>query len=91
MPDTFLYLFGAGLLGALIKDITQDNVLTLPKITEGKIILGSLGGAIVGGFVGYLVDHSVITAFMSGYAGTAMLTSLITQDQSRRKDDVSTK
>ena len=40
MPDTFLYLFGAGLAGALIKDITQDNVLTLPKITEGKIILG---------------------------------------------------
>ena len=88
MPDTFLYLFIAGLLGALIKDITIDNVLTLPKIKDGKIILGSLGGAIVGGFVGYLVDHSVITAFMSGYAGTSILTTLMAQDKNRRKEDV---
>ena len=91
MPDTFLYLFGAGLAGALIKDITQDNVLTLPKITEGKIILGSLGGAIVGGFVGYLVDHSVITAFMAGFTGTSILTTLMTQEKNKNKDDVSPK
>jgi len=90
MPDTFLYLFGAGLLGALIKDITMDNTLVMPKISEGKIILGSLGGIIVGGFVGYLVDHSVITAFMSGYAGTSILTTLMSQGKDRRKDDIST-
>lgn len=90
MPDTFLYLFTAGLLGALIKDISQDNILTLPKIIDGKIILGSLGGAIVGGFVGYLVDHSVITAFMSGYAGTSILTTLMLKEKNRRKNDIPT-
>ena len=90
MPDTFLYLFGAGLLGALIKDITHDNTLTLPKINKGEVILGSLGGAIVGGFVGFLVDHSVVTAFMSGYAGTSILTTLMLKEQKKQKDDVST-
>jgi len=77
MDYTLIFLFAAGGAGALLKDIMHDNALEIPKKQDGKLILGFLGGAIAGGFVGMLVDHSIITAFMSGYAGTSVLANLL--------------
>lgn len=73
----FLILAVAGGLGALIKDVVKDNKLILPKLKDGTILLGCLGGVVIGAVVGYLVDQNVTTAFFSGYAGSQMLESLV--------------
>ncbi len=72
-----LELFMAGAAGSLVKDVVTDNQIVLPKFNDGCILLGFLGGIIIGGAVGYLVDQNPATAFFSGYAGSQMLTSLI--------------
>lgn len=72
-----LLLFFFGAMGAFVKEILADNKLTMPKIMNGEICLGFLGSVIIGGFVGYFVDHSPITAFFAGYAGFSALGSLI--------------
>lgn len=66
-----------GVLGALVKDILSDNALDFLKVEKGKICLGSLGGLIIGGVAGYLIDGSPVTAFMAGYTGTAIITALV--------------
>jgi hypothetical protein len=70
------YLIIAGALGAFVKDIVKDNKVILPKYNDGSLLLGFLGGVIIGGVVGYLVDQNPTTAFFSGYAGSQMLISL---------------
>lgn len=70
-----LFFFGA--MGAFVKEILADNKLTMPKIVNGEICLGFLGSVIIGGFVGYFVDHSPITAFFAGYAGFSALGALM--------------
>jgi len=71
-----LYLF-AGFLGAVLKDIVQDNKLVMPKVVDGALVLGFIGGGIVGGAVGVLVDGSFISAMLAGYAGSSVLRSLV--------------
>jgi len=73
----FVLLILAGMSGSLVKDVLIDNKLTLPKFADGCLVLGFLGGILIGGAVGYLVDQSPITAFFSGYAGSSMLVSLV--------------
>lgn len=72
-----LLLILAGAAGALTKDIVKDNKLVLPKYQDGSLALGCIGGIIIGAAVGYLVDQNTITAFMSGYAGSQILQSLV--------------
>jgi fluoride ion exporter CrcB/FEX len=69
-----------GGLGAIVKDVVQDNCLVMPKFKDGTIILGCIGGIIIGMCVGYLVDNSPTTAFFSGYAGTQILESLVSKN-----------
>lgn len=70
-------MFIAGALGALCKDIFQDNSLVLPRFCEGSVLLGFLGGALVGGFVGMAVDGNFLEASLSGYVGNSAIYSLI--------------
>jgi murein DD-endopeptidase MepM/ murein hydrolase activator NlpD len=70
-----LFLCGAG--GALVKDIITDNSLVMPQLVKGKLVLGFIGSVVVGGFVGYFVDNSPITAFFAGFTGFAALSALM--------------
>lgn len=75
----FFSIFGAGVAGAFVADILKDNSLELPKKIDGKIILGSIGGLIIGGCAGLAIDGSPLTAFMGGYMGKEIITSLLTK------------
>ena len=77
MEISLLLLFVAGAAGALAKDIIQDGEIVLPKKTNGKFSVGFLGGMITGGMAGYLVDGNPTTAFLAGYAGTAVIENLL--------------
>ena len=70
-------LFICGALGAIAKDILVDNKLVLPKNKEGVLYLGCLGGMIIGALAGYLVDNDPVTAFLGGYSGVQIITSLV--------------
>ncbi len=77
MDIYLLTFFIAGALGALAKDIFQDNCIKLPKKIDGSLSLGFLGGMITGGFAGYFIDGTTTTAFLAGYTGSAILGSLV--------------
>lgn len=72
-----IYLFLAGMAGAIVKDVLADNKLVLPKFQDGCIVLGFLGGAVIGGFAGSFVDGSIETAFLGGLAGRQIIESLL--------------
>jgi len=72
-----IYLFLIGALGALIKDIVQDNTIELPKKIDGKWFLGFIGGMLVGGFIGWAVDQSLLIAALSGYTGKSVIENLL--------------
>lgn len=76
MDQWYLLILG-GALGAIAKDIVQDGRLKLPSIKDDDLVLGFIGGALVGAFVGYAVDHSVLTATLSGYVGTSTIQHLL--------------
>jgi hypothetical protein len=75
-----------GIIGALAKDAIQDGCFQLPYIKDNKLILGFLGGAIVGAFVGIVVDGSFITAMLGGYVGISVISNLL-PSQSRTKEN----
>ena len=79
--DLFNYsvipIFLAGAVGAFVSDILKDNYLELPKKLDKKIYLGSIGGIIIGGFAGALIDGSLTTAFMGGFVGKEIILKLI--------------
>lgn len=79
MTTYLLTIFICGCAGALTADILKDNTLELPKRIDGKILLGSLGGLIIGGLAGLCIDGAPITAFMGGYMGKEIITSLISK------------
>ena len=74
--DQFIF-FLAGGAGALSKDIFSDNKLVMPKMIDGDLLLGFLGGLVIGGFAGIFVDHSLLTAFLGGFTGYQVLGNLI--------------
>jgi hypothetical protein len=67
----------AGAFGALAKDIVGDGKLQLPYLKDGFLVLGVVGGMMVGAFVGWAVDGSLITAAMAGYVGTSAISHLL--------------
>lgn len=67
----------AGGLGALVKSVIEDNAITLPRLSGGKLFLGELGSILIGGTAGYLVDHSFLTAFFAGYVGFSAIEALL--------------
>lgn len=77
MEIWIINLFLAGALGALVKEIIQDNELTLPKIADGKLALGFLGSCFIGAIAGYLVDGDPVTAGLAGYAGLSVIENFL--------------
>ena len=71
----FLFLCGCG--GAIIKDILKDGYLIIPYRKDKRIYLGCIASAIVGGAVGLAVDHSYLTAFLSGFVGFSIVENMI--------------
>jgi len=84
-----LLLFFGG-LGALIKDIVEDGYISLPHINKGKLALGFIGSILIGGSVGYIVDHSFITAFFAGYTGYSTLENLVQNKRQKFIKDMTT-
>ncbi len=78
MTGNIVSVIICGALGALIKDILNDNKISLPKKIDDTLILGSLGGIITGAILGYLIDGSLITAFLAGYSGKNVIENLLT-------------
>jgi hypothetical protein len=76
-----------GIFGAMAKDAFQDGCFQLPYIKNNKLILGFLGGALVGAFVGIAIDGSFITAMLGGYVGVSVISSLL-PSQSRTKESI---
>lgn len=72
-------IFLSGVAGGFVADVLKDNTIELPKKCDGKIVLGYLGGLIIGGAAGLAIDGSPLTAFMGGFMGKEMITSLITK------------
>lgn len=83
-----LAIFCAGAVGALISDIIQDNCLILPEFKDQKLYLGSLGGILVGGIAGYLIDGSIVTAFMGGFVGKSIIISLLKTYEQRLQPQI---
>lgn len=71
-----LIYFIAGGIGALCKDIFKDNKLVLPSLKGGELTLGFIGGVIIGGLAGIVTDNHWLTALMSGFTGSAILSNL---------------
>lgn len=72
-----IWLFVVGAIGALVKDIVTDNKIQLPKKTNSEILLGTLGAMIIGGFVGWAVDQSLLVAGLSGFVGITAIEHLL--------------
>ena len=87
MSDLVLYFF-CGAVGAFVREIVKDGKLHLPEIKDGCVVLGFIGAIIIGGFVGYVVDHSVISASMAGYVGVSAISNLfpIAKNGTKAKD-----
>lgn len=86
-------LIACGMGGAIVKDILKDNKVQLPKIKNGSLYLGCIGGIILGAIAGYLVDNDPVTAFLGGYAGSQILQGLVNvkilkQKKEEFKEDV---
>ena len=80
----------AGAIGSFIKDILVDGCIQLPEMKEKKLYLGFFGGALVGSFVGMMIDGSFLTALMAGYTGTSVVSKLIgpTMREEVRREDI---
>jgi hypothetical protein len=72
-----LTILTGGAVGALLSDILEENKLHLPKIQNGDLYLGSIGGLIVGAFAGYAIDGNFVTAMTAGFMGKAVIQGLV--------------
>ena len=73
----YVFMFLCGCAGAFSKDVIVDNALELPRKSLDRFILGFVGGMLVGGIAGLLVDGSPVTAFLAGYAGNSVIDNLL--------------
>ena len=77
MDVSIVWYLVVGAFGALARDIVRDNKIKLPHVKDGEVILGSIGGMVVGAFVAWAVDQSLLTAALSGYVGTSAIAHLL--------------
>lgn len=75
MHEVAIYLL-VGAAGALTKDILQDGKLQMPKIQDGSLYLGFLGGMALGSVTGWLTDNNPLMAFTSGFTGAGLAEAL---------------
>ena len=73
----WISIYGAGALGALVRQLVDDNAIILPCKVTGGLALGFIGSMVVGGFVGMVVDGSLLTAAMAGFVGASVLERVI--------------
>lgn len=71
----------AGTIGGLIGELGRNqNVLVLPhRAKAGGIDLGFINGMLIGGFVGYIVDHNPALSGIAGYIGIKFVDYLVHQ------------
>lgn len=69
----------AGILGALVREIIDNNGLKLPVIKEGVLNLGFVGALGIGGIAGYYLGDTLFGAFTAGLTASALLAGLITK------------
>ena len=84
-------LFFLGALGALIRDITDDDGLQLPTLTQGKFYLGFVGGMIIGGVAGMISGDSLLGALTAGFAGYSVIVSALggkAQTESKKEEKI---
>jgi hypothetical protein len=82
--DSFsLILFLAGAIGALVSCLIKDNCIVLPKKIGGVLNLGTLGGLIIGGFAGIILDGSLFTACMGGFIGRDIILAFAEKQKSK--------
>jgi len=74
------FLFLSGAFGALVRDVLKDNRLVLPRVENGALVLGFIGGMIIGGMAGYVIDGSPLTACLGGFVGYQVISSLVPKD-----------
>lgn len=72
-------VFIGGIIGAFLKDILSDGCIELPYFTEKKLNLGFIGGWLIGGFAGFFIDGSFVTAAMAGYTGSSIIQNIMAQ------------
>jgi hypothetical protein len=75
--ENFYLLLGAGMFGAVVKEVLEKGRLKLPKLINGELDLGILGGMFIGAFIGFMIDGSYVTAAMGGYVGVSALENLL--------------
>jgi hypothetical protein len=80
MEIQLLYFFLFGALGGIAKDIFQDGKIVLPRIKDGDLYVGFLGGLIIGGVVGMIADSTWLNAFTVAFMGTSVLEALTTKN-----------
>jgi len=76
LSELIIVAFG-GAFGSLVKDLITDGAIQLPSCSGKKLYLGFIAGAIIGGFVGVVIDGTFTTALMAGYTGTSLISKLI--------------
>lgn len=76
-----------GAFGSLVKDIVNDGCIEMPDLKEQKLYLGFIGGAIIGAFVGVVIDGTFITALMAGFTGSSVITKLAVGSTVKGKAD----
>lgn len=69
----------AGVLGALVREMIDNEGLKLPVIKEGVLNLGFLGALLVGGIAGFYLGDTLLGAFTAGLTASALLAGLITK------------
>ena len=67
----------AGGIGALIKEILEDNKLKLPKVTDGDFQMGFISSILIGAFVGGVIDGGVVEASLAGFAGFDVIRNIL--------------
>ena len=79
MEKEILILFLAGGIGALLRDIIEDNKLKLPNLRDGELTLGFIGSVFIGAVAGMVIDDNPITAGLAGYAGMSAIKNFISK------------
>jgi len=79
MEKEILIFFLAGGIGALLRDIVEDNKLKLPNLRSGELTLGFIGSVFIGAVAGMVIDSNPITAGLAGYAGMSAIKNFISK------------
>ena len=77
------YLFLAGSAGALVSCLLKDNCIVLPKKIGSVLNMGTIGGLIIGGFAGMILDGSLFTAAMGGFIGRDIILAFAEKQRSK--------